>query len=370
MPAAFAAIAPALSPDELAWLATLPDVESRLVFTDRIDGQIRYRVQNGPFSEAELAGLPTQDWTLLVQDVEKHLPDFRQLVAAFDFIPDWRIDDLMVSCAAPGGSVGPHKDNYDVFLCQGGGQRNWTITDIESGSPDLDSKELSLLKPFTPAATHKATQGDVLYLPPGVPHWGIAQSLCLTYSIGMRAPSQAELIAAANRLYATSDDLVPQEAAMQNFYHDPDLKPAQAEPGRISAAAIDRLARQNLLSDDLNRVQLATVLGSVCTDNKAWLAPEMPGKKMCARIRKDMYRAAGIRIHGMARIAFCEIEDSSLVFANGFVTTTTQSAIALIKKICLTRVLAANDTAIDLHEQATTRLIDWLIEHGVFDIER
>ena len=113
MPGALDGIRPTLTSGELAWLATQDDVESRLVFTHRDGDSTHYRVQNGPFENDVLSSLPRQNWTLLVQDVDKHLPDFRALFSAVDFIPDWRIDDLMVSFAAPGGSVGPHKDNYD-----------------------------------------------------------------------------------------------------------------------------------------------------------------------------------------------------------------------------------------------------------------
>ena len=106
----------------------LEDVESRLVFVERSKNRCRYRAETGPFEAEYLQDLPKRDWTLLVHDVEKHLPAMRALFQHVPFIPDWRIDDLMVSFAAPGGGVGPHKDNYDVFLCQGIGVRNWRFT--------------------------------------------------------------------------------------------------------------------------------------------------------------------------------------------------------------------------------------------------
>ncbi|MGI9261401.1 MAG: cupin domain-containing protein [Woeseiaceae bacterium] len=180
---------PQLDPDELGWLAGQPDVESRLVFTDRTDKDIQYRAESGPFDESRLSQLPERDWTLLVQDVEKHFPDFRRYFGEVDFVPDWRIDDLMVSCAAPGGSVGPHVDNYDVFLCQGEGTREWKVGYDEQFEPDTENADLSLIKPYPIAGSHRAGPGDVLYLPPGIPHWGVATELCVTYSIGCRAPT-------------------------------------------------------------------------------------------------------------------------------------------------------------------------------------
>ena len=136
---------PSLAPEELAWLATLDDVESRLVFTEQREGSTCYRVEHGPFEESMLSNLPQKDWTLLVQDVEKHLPDFRQWLTLVQFVPEWRIDDLMISFAAPGGSVGPHKDNYDVFLCQASGQREWRLASSGDTVPPANSEHLALL---------------------------------------------------------------------------------------------------------------------------------------------------------------------------------------------------------------------------------
>lgn len=168
IPNGISPIEPSLEPEELAWLATLDDVESRLVFTERFDEGLRYRVETGPFEPDYLASLPDSDWTLLVHDVEKHLPDFRDWFALVPFVPDWRIDDLMISFAAPGGSVGPHRDNYDVFLCQALGEREWRITSEEIASDADASTDLSLLQCFDDPEPFTASRGDVLYLPPGM----------------------------------------------------------------------------------------------------------------------------------------------------------------------------------------------------------
>ena len=125
MPGALDRVRPSMSRNELGWLATLDDVESRIVFIDRSATSSHYRVETGPFDTEFLQNLPKRDWTLLIHDVEKHLPAMRAVLQVVPFIPDWRVDDLMVSFAAPGGGVGPHRDNYDVFLCQGTGIRNW-----------------------------------------------------------------------------------------------------------------------------------------------------------------------------------------------------------------------------------------------------
>ena len=242
MPSALQAVEPALTSSELAWLATQDDVESRLVFTRQDGANLHYEVRHGPFPNDVLSSLPRRNWTLLVQDVEKHLPDFRALFAAVDFIPDWRIDDLMVSFAAPGGSVGPHRDNYDVFLCQGEGIREWHLGDQDKVTEDASQNDLSLLKPFVDQEPISAANRDVLYLAPGVPHWGIARDSCMTYSIGMRAPNLAELHSGAARLFGELDNAAARSSATASdvFYEDPDLTTDEAVPGLISGAAIHR----------------------------------------------------------------------------------------------------------------------------------
>ena len=203
---------PTVTRNELAWLATQNDVESRIVFTDRGGDRIRYRAESGPFDGEFLAQLPKRDWTLLVHDVEKHLPVMRRLFALVPFVPDWRIDDLMVSFAAPGGGVGPHRDNYDVFLCQGIGIREWRITADDIPLDPGASDDLALTREFESGECFEARAGDVLYLPPGVVHWGTASRACLTYSIGMRAPQLSDL-----------DAELPDVEGHNPFYADPDL---------------------------------------------------------------------------------------------------------------------------------------------------
>ena len=231
MAAALARLRPAVTRNELAWLATLDDVESRIVFTDRSGAVRRYRAISGPFDPDYLAALPRRDWTLLVHDVEKHLPALRKLFACIPFVPDWRCDDLMISFAAPGGGVGPHLDNYDVFLCQGIGVREWRITSAALAPSPESSRDLALLEEFSGTA-HVAREGDVLYVPPGVAHWGTAQRACLTYSLGMRAPQLSDLA-----------DTLPDDEHSATFYRDPDLAVTESQPGRISERAIARAAK-------------------------------------------------------------------------------------------------------------------------------
>lgn len=351
---------PSLAADELAWLATLPDVESRLVVTERDGDRPGYRLENGPFDEKALRSLPPEDWTLLVQDVDKHLPDFRDWFATVDFIPDWRIDDLMVSLAAPGGSVGPHLDNYDVFLCQGQGSRDWRTGDPSRARVDASAEDLALLRPFDIANRYKARDGDVLYLPPGIPHWGIAQDLCVTYSIGMRAPTRQELQVGSARVLDTDQQDSDKQLA-DLFYADPDLCAAEAQAGCISAEAVARVRSQGLLDVSLTDAAMARVLGCVVTDPKAWLMPE------ALEAPSIEQPPTQCRVHGMARLAWFEAGDERLVFVNGAYRNVDARGLLLARHLCANR----DNQGIDLDEywaEAGSReLLQWMFKEGLFD---
>lgn len=222
---------PPLQPEDLAGLACEESALSRIVMHDRANDA--WSVRSGPFEEAMFPSMPHQDWTLLVQDVDKWDADVAALLDSFRFLPRWRIDDVMVSFAAPGGSVGPHVDQYDVFLLQAQGQRRWQIDAGDKPALEFrDDVELKLLRHFSPSHEWLLGPGDMLYLPPGVPHNGVAEDACLTFSIGMRAPSAAELLGDfVDTLAADADEALR--------YRDPDLAPAR-DPAEIDAAAMAR----------------------------------------------------------------------------------------------------------------------------------
>ena len=182
-----------LDPDELAGLACEDGVESRLVRHKRSG----LKVEQGPFGAARFAKVGKAPWTLLVQAVDQLVPEVAALIDPFRFIPNWRIDDVMVSYATDGGGVGAHFDQYDVFLIQGLGQRRWQIGALcDADTELLPHDDLRLLAKFEPSDEWVLNPGDILYLPPRFAHNGVAVGDdCMTYSIGFRAPSRAELIA-------------------------------------------------------------------------------------------------------------------------------------------------------------------------------
>jgi 50S ribosomal protein L16 3-hydroxylase len=256
---AFPDFTPPLSPDELAGLACVEGALSRIVVrqsgsssrpgngrdpvpgTERMDSRPRrnegkWSVLNGPFDDATFEQLPEKDWTLLVQDVDKWDADTAALLDHFSFIPSWRIDDVMVSYAVDAGGVGAHADQYDVFLLQGQGQRRWAIDARRNPCTDFrNGAELKLLREFRASHEWVLAPGDMLYLPPGVPHDGTAIGECMTFSIGMRAPSAAEMLADfAHGLVERLPDALR--------YADPDLQVVR-ESGEIDDRAIARVMR-------------------------------------------------------------------------------------------------------------------------------
>ena len=232
-----------LSPEELAGLACEEETSSRLILEE--GGSYPWELRYGPFSEEDFMELPEQHWTLLVQEVDRWVPDVARLLDTFRFIPNWRIDDVMISYAPDGGSVGAHVDNYDVFLWQGLGRREWRIgtspIEDEDLVPDLD---VSMLREFEPDETYVLEEGDLLYLPPRLAHHGIATGDSMTYSIGFRAPSHEEIVEGLlARVLEEVDPLMR--------YSDPDLEP-QEQPGEIRREALARIRGivRSVLSDD------------------------------------------------------------------------------------------------------------------------
>ena len=221
-----------VSPDELAGLACEELAESRLVSGPDDSGH--WQLETGPFAEDRFTQLGEANWTLLVQDVDKLLAEVDGLLESFRFIPDWRIDDIMVSFAAPGGSVGPHWDQYDVFLLQGQGSRRWLIDDRPDPQLEYQSgQDLKLLRNFDANQEWTLQAGDLLYLPPGVPHHGVALDEALTYSIGLRAPSEEEIL-------IDYVETIAQPLREDQRYRDQRLETGM-EPAKITAEAIQQL---------------------------------------------------------------------------------------------------------------------------------
>jgi 50S ribosomal protein L16 3-hydroxylase len=230
-----------ITPDELAGLALDHDVESRIVMRH---GEQQWELRHGPFREEDFTNLPESDWTLLVQALDLWVPEAQSLLHRFDFLPRWRLDDIMASYATKGGSVGPHYDHYDVFLLQVEGQRRWQIgEDCNANTARVAGTDLRIVQDFSPTQEWLLNPGDMLYLPPGLSHWGVAESECLTFSVGFRSPSLADMLGElAIELSAQDND---------DHFSDPRLSPDMAgdeiHPAFIAQA---KKLLQAALSDD------------------------------------------------------------------------------------------------------------------------
>ena len=241
-------LADPLTPEELAGLACEDGVESRIV-RER-GGAHPWEVTWGPHQEAIFSSLPERGWTLLVQELNRHIPEAALLLERFAFVPNVRVDDVMVSFAAPGGSVGAHLDSYDVFLVQGLGERRWRYsTKPTTGTRDarfVEGLELRILERFRPDADEVLGPGDMLYLPPGFGHHGIAKTPCLTYSIGFRSPGFGEM------WKAFGTHLAARTGRATSLLADPPLAPAK-NPGAIPPELLFRVRkaiREMDLDDD------------------------------------------------------------------------------------------------------------------------
>ena len=258
---------PLLPADELAGLSLEAEIESRLIIEDGIpndkgDGKNGdpWQLKCGPFTEDDFRALPENKWTLLIQGVDHWIPEAAELLEHFRFIPSWRIDDLMISYAVDGGNVGPHYDQYDVFLLQAEGQREWSIGQMcDDQSPFIKGPQIRVLEEFNETDSWVLNPGDMLYLPPQLAHHGVARGECMTYSIGFRAPSQLELA------QATLDEILV-SANEDQRYQDSDLQPP-ASPGLIDSQAAQRLRNtlKAALEDD---AVCQRILGKLMTEAK------------------------------------------------------------------------------------------------------
>lgn len=258
---AFPDFEPPVDPDELAGLACEEGIESRIVETVGAN-RTPWQASHGPFDESTFARLGERDWTLLVQAVDHYVPEVADLLTPFRFIPAWRLDDIMISYAPIGGSVGPHMDNYDVFLIQASGKRRWQLGGyIDEDAPIIQGIDLRILEHFEVdnGQDWVLEPGDMLYLPPRIAHNGISESDdCMTYSVGFRAPSADELITS----YA---DYKGEQLSETLRYADADL--ALGDPGEIDDQALART--RQLILDTLDDPQaLAQWFGRYMTQAK------------------------------------------------------------------------------------------------------
>ena len=306
---------------DLFVLAAQEGVESRLV--QLVKGV--WKLRHGPFQRRSLPALSQPDWTLLVQGVDLHHDAVNALMQQFRFVPDARLDDLMISYASDGGGVGPHFDSYDVFLLQAHGRRRWRI----GRQKDLALREgiaLKVLAQFEPEEEFVLEPGDMLYLPPRYAHDGVAEGECMTYSIGFRAPARQEL--AQELLVRLAEDAGEEEAAL--LYRDAKQEAVDtpaAIPAQLQAFAREALARA--LSQPL---VLERALGEYLTEPKpsVWFEPGDVGVML-----------EGVRLDRRSRMMY----DTHHVFINGESYRAAGRDATLMRRLADERQLTARELA-------------------------
>ncbi|QXI41873.1 cupin domain-containing protein [Pseudomonas wayambapalatensis] len=341
-----------IDPDELAGLALEEEVESRLVLEH---GERPWELRRGPFEEDTFATLPERDWTLLVQAVDQFVPEVAELLENFRFLPSWRIDDVMISFAAPGGSVGPHFDNYDVFLLQGHGKRNWKVGQMcNSDSPLIEHADLRILADFEQSDEWTLEPGDMLYLPPRLAHYGVAVDDCLTYSVGFRAPSAAEVL-------THFTDFLSQFLPDEERYSDADAQPV-SDPHQIQHDALDRL--KALLAEHMGDERLLlTWFGQFMTE------PRYPEQVAGEALSEDellnyLEQGAILVRNPSARLAWSEVDDNLLLFASGQSRLLSGHLRALLQLICSADALHSENLVEWLADEEGLTLVCQLVQQG------
>jgi len=314
---------PLIPADELAGMSLEEEIESRIIMENGPDSP--WQLMSGPFEEETFGSLPEDKWTLLIQGVDQWVPEAADLLQDFNFIPNWRIDDLMISFATDGGSVGPHYDQYDVFLLQAEGQREWRIGQMCSEQDDfLKETKLRILSQFEETERWILEPGDMLYLPPRLAHYGISQGNCQTYSIGFRAPSQSELMhSLVDQIDASSNE--------DQRYGDPELA-LQEHSGEISEAALQQV-REFMTRALADPILLSDTIGKLMTEPKydQEHSDEDQKNKESYKISDLKYdlQAIDIQRELHSRFAFNSRENSHSFYAGGKVYPITENSLGL-----------------------------------------
>lgn len=358
-----------ISPDELAGLAMESEIESRMVFeiphsltgigihpsSSQIPSQrilSDWKLKRGPFHEADFQNLPKTHWTLLVQGVDRFVPEVEALLVYFDFIPQWRLDDVMISFAPEQGSVGPHYDNYDVFLYQAKGRRKWLLTTQGCDEKNyIDGLPLRIMKEFSIEHEIILEEGDMLYLPPHVGHHGISMSKdCMTYSFGYRSYNDQEM-------WDSFADALSESSRDKQYYRDPDYSTLK-HSGEIPREAWlnAKALLQSLLNDE---VELQKWFGRFATtlDQQAEQLLPLPLEEDELLTESEFLIALG-EAGALVRNSFCRfafiaekpagLEVGSKVqpaqfFANSCLVETCDVSVDLIQLVCQERKLVIFD---------------------------
>ncbi|WP_331852731.1 cupin domain-containing protein [Aquitalea magnusonii] len=301
------------------------DVESRLI--ENRNG--KWHLERGPFRPARFRKLGETDWTILVQNVNHHLPHIDKILWQFDFIPFARLDDLMISYAPPGGTVGPHFDSYDVFLLQVGGRKRWQISS-QADDDFIPDAPIRVLQDFRVEEEFVLEHGDMLYLPPKCAHYGVALEPGMTYSIGFRAAPTQEL---ATQFLVYMQDHI----CLEGRYADPELQ-RQPDPARISDEMVDKVS-QMLSQITWDKQTISDFLGHYLTEPKPHVFYDSPAEELDEDEFAQEVGLLGIELDRKSLILFHD----EMFYCNGEVLEIEPNDVALWQQFANQRHLSPAD---------------------------
>ncbi|HTN33324.1 MAG TPA: cupin domain-containing protein [Marinobacter sp.] len=352
---AFPAFQCPVSADELAGLACEESVESRIVIEN--DQGKPWQVHNGPFLPDRFSQLPERDWTLLVQGLDHWVPEIADILEHFRFVPNWRLDDIMASYAPKGGSVGPHYDQYDVFLLQAEGHRRWTFGGhCDHTSPRVEGTPLRILSSWSGEETHTLAPGDMLYLPPGVGHHGVAEDDCITLSVGFRAPTIDDILTGFT-------DFLCNQADAASHFTDPELE-VQDNPGLIQSQVIDKLDRI-IREKSGDRRSLSLWFGQYATAPKSMetiIPVESPASP--EDFSGALQAGEQLRWNEGSRFAYHEFDDETALFVDGEQYLLTGDARPLAPLLCASAKIDMHALAMFADDEALLGLLCTLYNQG------
>jgi 50S ribosomal protein L16 3-hydroxylase len=339
-----------IAPDELAGLAMEEQIESRLIHKQGEQWQATF----GPFDSYEHLG--NENWSLVIQALDNFSEEAAEIIEAFRFLPHWRLDDLMASFAMPGGSVGPHKDNYDTFICQGSGKRHWRVGDNGKHVEFAAHEALLHVEPFSPIIDVELESGDILYIPPGFPHEGISLDTSMSFSVGFRANS------AVSVLSAFADHLIDNDKG-NTLLTDPNRKIVK-DSGEVSNhdyASIKQQTHQ-LLDDDAS---FKTFTGQFLTAPKHELDTLLPDEPFQLSEVSNLLNSHAIkRLGGLRAFYFEDTVEQGVCYINGHEQTFPATIAQGVKLLCNKVMLAPNDLQSWSHNADFISLITALLNQG------
>jgi 50S ribosomal protein L16 3-hydroxylase len=353
-----------VSAEELGGLSLEEEVESRIVVQK---GEQDYQLLKGPFTEETYQGLPDSNWTLLIQGMDRLMPEVTDVLNDFDFLPRWRIDDIMISYATKGGNVGPHFDHYDVFLLQAAGKRQWTLSSQDCTEDNyIQGVDLRLMQTFKIEDDFVFEKGDILYIPPKWGHHGVAlDDECMTYSIGYRTYRGQEL-------WDSFGDHLSEMGSFKDLYIDP-VWPENLNPGEITDAAAEQA--QTLLKSVLEDKNLMkTWFGRFATQLDSVAAQQLP-EPLTEDETPDiedfmgaMQVESGLIKDPVCRFAYSEVNGSTLLYINGAIWETFGASAVFMAKLANQSYLTQDELQLSGDNEGNIKLLFdlWKLQYLVF----